>query len=51
MGFEPPSSELLLRALLFFTTLGPVTNMYDVWSTIIVKSVIASEYLHLGMDP
>ncbi len=27
-----------------FTTLGPVTNMYDVPRTMYVKSVIAGEY-------
>src|SRR5437773_1381056 len=41
----PPSSSLVtLSCVTVFTTFGPVTNMYDVFSTIATKSVIAGEY-------
>ena len=40
----PPSSAAVICSFVtVFTTSGPVTNMYAVSSTIIVKSVIAGE--------
>src|SRR5688572_33042319 len=41
----PPSSSIVTSSwVTVFTTLGPVTNMYDVCRTMYVKSVIAGEY-------
>ena len=39
----PSSSEVTFSCVTVFTTLGPVTNIYEVSSTIIIKSVIAGE--------
>ena len=41
----PPSSSCVTSSLVtVLTTLGPVTNMYDVSRTMNVKSVMAGEY-------
>ena len=39
----PSSSKETVSPVTVFTTSGPVMNMYDVSSTISVKSVIAGE--------
>ena len=40
----PPRSSVLTSSwVTVFTTCGPVTNMYEVCSTIITKSVMAGE--------
>ena len=40
----PNSSEVTTSCVTVLTTFGPVTNMYEVFSTIIIKSVMAGEY-------
>ena len=43
--FAPPkSSAVIFSCVTVFTTSGPVTNMYELSSTIKVKSVIDGEY-------
>jgi hypothetical protein len=39
----PSASAVTSSCVTVFTTFGPVTNMYDVFSTMKMKSVIAGE--------